>query len=109
MGRCHVWHVFTHSNGTLLENLFHNMSLFSEAEYTFRLQKDFIPLLLQTRYVADGWLGAMVGNKLYFDFSSSEKFQESLEGLVKEIGDRGRVNPGKGIGLRRELQVSGDL
>ena len=62
-----------------------------EAEYTFRLQKDIVPLVLQPRYRADGWLGALCGNKLYFDFSKEEKICVSLNALVKELGDRGKL------------------
>ena len=40
----------------------------SEAEYTYKLQKPVIPLLLQDGYVPDGWLGAFVGTRLHFDF-----------------------------------------
>ena len=40
----------------------------TEAEYTYRLRKDVIPLLLQDAYCPDGWLGAFVGTRLHFDF-----------------------------------------
>ena len=41
-------------------SLFLRLFTISEAEYTFRLRKDIVPLLLQPRYAADGWLGAMI-------------------------------------------------
>ena len=50
---------------------------------------------LEPRYLADGWLGALAGNKLYFDFSSEEKFKPSMEKVLKELGSRGKVGAGE--------------
>ena len=63
----------------------------TEAEYTYRLNKDVIPLLLQADYVPDGWLGLLVGAKLHFDLSSKEKISSQLPRLIKELGVRGRL------------------
>ncbi|ELU04075.1 hypothetical protein CAPTEDRAFT_225602 [Capitella teleta] len=63
----------------------------TEAEYIYRLRKDIVPLLLQTGYDPDGWLGMMVGTKLYFDFSSRDRIGGSIQRLVKELGNRGRL------------------
>ncbi|XP_074653238.1 uncharacterized protein LOC141907481 [Tubulanus polymorphus] len=62
----------------------------SEAEYTYRLRKDVIPLRLQTNYDPDGWLGMIVGTRLYFDISDSDLFESAMRGLIKELGDRGK-------------------
>ena len=62
------------------------MLSFPEAEYTYKLQKAFIPLRLEYKYNPDGWLGIMIGTKLWFDFSVETKFEASLQGLVREIG-----------------------
>jgi hypothetical protein len=53
---------------------------------------------MQYRYIADGWLGALIGNRLYFDFSVDDRFNDSLAGLVKELGDKGLTSatPPKG-------------
>ena len=42
-----------------------------------------------------GWLGALIGSKLYFDFSSDEEsqWQLKLKDLIKELGSRGKVAP----------------
>ena len=61
----------------------------SEAEYTYKLQKTFIPLRLEYKYNPDGWLGIMVGTKLWFDFSVENKFEASLQGLIREIKSKG--------------------
>lgn len=63
----------------------------SEAEYVYKLRKSFIPLRLQTGYIPDGWLGIMIGTKLYFDFSKESYIEEQTPNLIKELGDRGRV------------------
>ena len=38
-----------------------------EAEYAFRLHRPIVPLRVESKYRPDGWLGALIGNKLYFD------------------------------------------
>lgn len=67
----------------------------TEAEYTYRLHKDVVPLRLQPRYLADGWLGAMMGTKLWFDISDDDKVTSEIPRIVKELGKRGFVGVGK--------------
>ncbi|XP_070554353.1 uncharacterized protein [Ptychodera flava] len=62
----------------------------SEAEYTYKLNKDYIPIRVQSNYTPDGWLGIMVGAKLYFDFSTEDYFEKHFPNLVKELGERGK-------------------
>ncbi|XP_064644563.1 uncharacterized protein LOC135498267 [Lineus longissimus] len=71
----------------------------SEAEYTYRLRRSIVPLILQKDYTPDGWLGMMVGTKLYFDFSDENNFDFAVDGLIRELGDRGRVIADGGIGV----------
>jgi hypothetical protein len=75
----------------------------TEAEYTFRQRKEIVPLRLEHRYFADGWLGALVGNKLFFDFSANNSFQKSVSGLIKELGDRGKSR----AAIMRGMSVEG--
>jgi hypothetical protein len=42
----------------------------TEGEYAYRLNKPIIPIR-PVDYTAQGWLGALLGNKLYFDFSAT--------------------------------------
>ncbi|CAF3484770.1 unnamed protein product [Rotaria sp. Silwood1] len=56
----------------------------SEAEYAYRLKKPFVPILLQSKYKPDGWLGILLGTKLYIDFTKND-FESNYEKLVKEI------------------------
>ena len=61
--------------------------IFSECEYASKRRKPIVPLLLQHRYDPDGWLGIIKGTKLHFDFSVEEKFEPSLQGLLREIAN----------------------
>ncbi|XP_052786989.1 uncharacterized protein LOC128222153 isoform X2 [Mya arenaria] len=64
----------------------------TEAEYTFQLKKDYIPIMMQKKYRPDGWLGIILGAKLYFDFSGKYPFEKSFTGLLKELRGRGQVD-----------------
>jgi hypothetical protein len=67
----------------------------SEAEYTFRLRKPYIPLRLQQGYYPDGWLGALAGSKLVFDFSVPSKYEDSVKHLVKELASYTHAGSGE--------------
>ncbi|CAF1254571.1 unnamed protein product [Adineta steineri] len=56
-----------------------------EALYTDKRQIDFIPCLLETSYVPDGWLGILIRDRLYIDFSSADHFDTAFEQLIEEI------------------------
>ena len=68
------------------------MYYFSESEYIFRLRKDIVPLRLQPGYRPDGWLGILVGTRLYFDFSKEDLATSNLPRLIKELGNRGKIH-----------------
>ncbi|CAF1216440.1 unnamed protein product [Adineta steineri] len=57
----------------------------TEALYTDKRQIDFIPCLLETSYVPDGWLGILIRDRLYIDFSSADHFDTAFEQLIEEI------------------------
>ncbi|CAD5120164.1 DgyrCDS8741 [Dimorphilus gyrociliatus] len=61
-----------------------------EAEYTLNCKKEFIPLIMTKNYKPDGWLGFMLGAKLFFDFSGKYDIGKKFEELLKEIGERGK-------------------
>jgi len=65
--------------------------IISEAEYMYRLRKDIIPLVLEPGYVPDGWLGILIGTKLFFDLSRPATFDIELDRMIQEIGSRGRL------------------
>ncbi|WAQ93856.1 hypothetical protein MAR_006327, partial [Mya arenaria] len=56
-----------------------------EAEYAFKLNKKIIPLCMDMNYKPDGWLGIMIGTKLFFDFSGKYKFSDKMGDLQNEI------------------------
>ena len=56
----------------------------SEAEYAHRLGKPLLPILLQTKYRPDGWLGLLLGTRLYIDFTKRD-FQANSKKLLEEI------------------------
>ena len=45
---------------------------------------------MQTGYTPNGWLGAMLGNKLYMQMNTLDLVQENMALLVRELADRGR-------------------
>ena len=62
----------------------------SEAEYAYQLRKDIIPLMMQNNYKADGWLGMLVGTKLWISFQSKHVIDSGVTKLIKELGRRGK-------------------
>jgi hypothetical protein len=60
-------------------------ALSAEAEYTFRRRQPIIPLRLEERYTPDGWLGALCGNNLIYDFSVQSKVETSFRSLTKNL------------------------
>jgi hypothetical protein len=56
----------------------------SEAEYAYRLKKPFVPIVLQSKYKPDGWLGMLVGARVYVDFTKKD-FLSNMKLLVNEI------------------------
>lgn len=59
--------------------------MFLEAIYTNTKHIDFIPCRLQDSYNPDGWLGILIADHLYIDFSQRSEFEKSFEQLVHEI------------------------
>ena len=62
----------------------------SEAEYTYKLGKDIIPLMMQRNYKPDGWLGMLLGTKFRIDFHSKHVIEHGVTKLIKELGGRGK-------------------
>ena len=55
-----------------------------------------IPLMMQASYRATGWLGLLMGSSMYHEFypsaiDSEVKFRSKVDGLTRELGDRGRI------------------
>ncbi|XP_045181801.2 uncharacterized protein LOC123540650 [Mercenaria mercenaria] len=56
-----------------------------EAEYAHERKKPIVPLKMELNYKPDGWLGLMLGSKLYIEFTKKYVFEERLKILFKEI------------------------
>ena len=63
----------------------------AEAEYAYRRKKKIVPLILESNYKADGWLGLIAGNKLYINFADKmdHEFEEVYNNLVTELKRNG--------------------
>jgi len=56
----------------------------SEAEYAFNRKKHIIPIKIKRDFQPDGWLGFIVGSRMYIDFGKYE-FDEAMNLLNNEI------------------------
>ncbi|UJR19088.1 hypothetical protein I4U23_022219 [Adineta vaga] len=59
----------------------------AEAEYAYNRKSKMIPIIVEKDYKPDGWLGFMVGSKIYIDFAGKEdeEFDEAYKLLIAEI------------------------
>jgi len=60
-----------------------------------------VPLIVEPGYghKADGWLGPLVLNNLYFDFSKGDT-EKKMQELIKELGSRGKPSSkSKGVSV----------
>ncbi len=58
--------------------------MFKEAEYAFKLNLPIIPLIMQSDYMPDGWLGIILGSKIYINFTKYP-LQECIKRLKDEV------------------------
>lgn len=58
-----------------------------EAEYAFQQGKTIIPLKMEKGYRADGWLGLLIGTKLFFEFSGKYPFDDKMKDLLRELSN----------------------
>jgi len=70
-----------------------------EGEYAYNKRRTIVPLIVEYGYTPDGWLGPIVMNTLYFEFTNESKFDEKLEALIHEIQRRGEC-------MKQSLQCS---
>jgi hypothetical protein len=63
----------------------------SEAHYAFERRRRLIPLIMESRYKPDGWLGIIVSGKIYIHFVKME-FNLAYEQLKTEIGQHRQQN-----------------
>jgi len=71
-----------------------------EGEYSQQQKKRIIPLMMEKGYRPSGWLGLLVGAKLYFEFTdkAQEAFTQKLGELIKEL--RRYITPGAPVEVK---------
>jgi hypothetical protein len=67
-----------------------------EANYAHQQELDMIPIMMQKDYSPKGWLGLIMGTRLWYQFWDAESdddaaFERRLDAVVREIGDRGKL------------------
>jgi len=65
----------------------------TEAEYAYTKKKPMIPVMLEKNYAPDGWLGIIMGSKLYYNMHTVDEMQASLPGLVGEVRKVQQTSP----------------
>ena len=74
-----------------LVELFHPLQACrTEAEYAFQQRKKIIPIIMESGFKPSGWLGALMGTRLYFDMSEITKISSKSLALVKGLGSMGK-------------------
>lgn len=76
----------------------------SEAEYAYQLRKQIIPLMMERRFQPRGWLGIIMGTKLWMDFREDGNLEAGTSQLIKELGQTV-----KSQGSGKEKSKEGDL
>ena len=66
-----------------------------EAQYAHQQDVDIIPLMMEKGYKPTGWLGLIIGTRLYFDFHSAAvetdaAFMQQIDLVVRDLGERGK-------------------
>jgi hypothetical protein len=73
-----------------------------ELNYGIQAEVDMVPLLMQRGYKPKGWLGLILGTKMYYCFfaaavDTDEEFMQQMDSLCREIGDRGKGSLPEGV------------
>ena len=57
----------------------------TEAEYAYTRKKTLIPVKVEKGYSPDGWLGILVGSKLYYNVYNSDMMTQAIPGIVTAV------------------------
>eukprot|EP01052_Picozoa_sp_SAG31_P013520 SAG31_NODE_814_length_11876_cov_16.478984_1_plen_1874_part_00 len=68
-----------------------------EAQYAMQREVPTIPLMLVDGYKADGWLGMLIGTRMWYGFhgqvlTDDSLFEAMVSNLCRDLGDRGKVD-----------------
>jgi len=71
----------------------------AEAEYAFNCKRRLLPLIVRQEYRPDGWLGLLLGSRIYVDFGRFE-FKKACELLLNEttLQKKSQLNGGQTSG-----------
>lgn len=58
-----------------------------ECDYAFQLSKNIIPVMMERNYRPDGWLGILLGTKLWTDFTDLCLFEVKMNELCARLGN----------------------
>ena len=66
-----------------------------EAQYGHSQKIEMVPLMMERDYRPTGWLGLLIGSRLWYPFhpeavQTDEQFDLQIEATVRAIGDRGK-------------------
>jgi hypothetical protein len=76
----------------------------AEAQYSFKLQKPIVPLIMQKGYDnVDGWLGIIMGDKIFINFMKYS-FEECTKRLLNEISKSIRQPEDQNIVVAKETK-----
>ena len=69
-----------------------------EAQYAYQRQKEMVPLMVEEGYSADGWLGMLLGTRVWYLFygpvlSEEDSFEAKVSELCRELGTPPKLNP----------------
>ena len=64
----------------------------SEASYAFKKRKIIIPLQLEADYEPEGWLGTIVGMKLYYKCHTKQTIDSSIPKILTALAEHGIVS-----------------
>ena len=71
----------------------------TESSYAKKLGKPMISLQMDSEYQLDGWLEKLLGtNRTNHQFCTDDDMDRNLQGLINELGDRGKAGPVKALG-----------
>eukprot|EP01048_Picozoa_sp_COSAG05_P002804 COSAG05_NODE_122_length_17611_cov_47.044655_2_plen_321_part_00 len=87
-----------------------------EMQYGHQQEVDLIPMMMEDGYKPTGWLGLLIGTRLYFNFhpaaiETDAAFLQQIDAVVRELGERGkpktspRVSEGVPHGSRSQTPI----
>lgn len=62
---------------------------------------------MEDGYKADGWLGILLGSKLFFDFGGRYSFESRFDSLIKALGVKGQIGE-QGVKVGIQSAVSNE-